>query len=102
MASFDALSDSPLPLRSRMLTLIGMTRKAKIPLPLGQLRLQGAKSWFSGHGRDEVLVNATEDLRRLQGEPMGDVLIVAMQNCPYPDIDLEPPREHAPVREVGL
>jgi prevent-host-death family protein len=94
-----------------------MTRKAKIPPPPGHWRLQDAKARFSDlvrrarsegpqrvsvHGRDEVVILAAEDFRRLQGEPMGNVLIEAMQSCPYPDIDLEPPREHAPVREVDL
>jgi len=82
-----------------------MTRKAKIPPPPGHWRLQDAKARFSDlvrRARDEVVILAAEDFRRLQGEPMGNVLIEAMQSCPYPDIDLEPPREHAPVREVDL
>ena len=54
------------------------------------------------HGRDEVVVVAAEEFRRLQGRPTGQALIAAMQASPYREIDLEPTREAMPVRDVSL
>ena len=86
-------------------------------LPPGHWLLQDAKAKFSElvrrvrsegpqhvtvHGRDEVVVVAAEEFRRLKGERGGDALIAAMQASPYRDIDLEPRREPMPVRGVDL
>jgi prevent-host-death family protein len=54
------------------------------------------------HGRDEVVVIAAEEFRRLKGDPTGKVLIAAMQASPHPDIDIEPRRMPMPVRKVAL
>ena len=54
------------------------------------------------HGRDEVVVVAAEEFRRLQGRPTGQALIAAMQASPYREIDLEPTRAAMPVRDVSL
>jgi prevent-host-death family protein len=85
--------------------------------PLGHWPLQDAKARFSElvrrvrsegpqhvtvHGRDEVVVVAAEEFRRLKGERGGEALIAAMQASPYRDIDLEPKREPMPVRGVDL
>jgi prevent-host-death family protein len=79
--------------------------------------LQDAKSRFSElvrrvrsegpqhvtvHGRDEVVVIAAEEFRRLKGDLTGEVLIAAMQASPYRDTDIEPRRTPMPVREVTL
>jgi prevent-host-death family protein len=110
--------------------LVSMTRTKKTPPPEhakagrrvrdllpGHWLLQDAKAKFSElvrrvrsegpqhvtvHGRDEVVVVAAEEFRRLKGERTGEALIAAMQASPYRDIDLEPKREPMPVRGVDL
>ena len=111
--------------------LVSMTRitKSKLtkrPKPRRQMRgrgqpghwlLQDAKARFSElvrrvrsegpqhvtvHGRDEVVVIAAEEFRRLKGDPTGQALIAAMQTSPHRDIDLQPKRAPMPVREVSL
>lgn len=54
------------------------------------------------HGRDEVVVIAADDFRRLQGARTGRALIDALQSSPSPEIDLEPTRAPMPVRNVKL
>lgn len=91
-------------------------RRARDRRP-GRWRLQDAKARFSEvvrrvraegpqhvtvHGRDEVVIIAAEDFRRMKGEPTGAALVAAMQNSPYPDIDIEPRRSRMPVRDFNL
>jgi len=52
--------------------------------------------------RDEVVVVAAEEFRRLKGDRTGEALIAALQASPYRDIDIEPRRERLPVRDVKL
>jgi hypothetical protein len=54
------------------------------------------------HGRDEVVVIAADEFRRLKGDRTGAALIAALQASPYRDIDIEPRRERLPVRDVKL
>ena len=54
------------------------------------------------HGRDEVVVVAADEFRRLKGDRTGKTLIEALQTSPYRDIDIEPRRERLPVRDVEL
>ena len=83
----------------------------------GHWQLQDAKARFSElvrkarndgpqhvtiHGRDEVVVIAAEEFRRLQGGLMGVALIAAMQASPHRDIEIEPTRAPSPVRDVTL
>jgi prevent-host-death family protein len=99
--------------------LVSMTRirKANPPHPPGRWPLQDAKARFSElvrrarsegpqhvtvHGRDEVVVVAADEFRRLKGDRTGEALIAAMQASPYRDIDIEPRREPMPVRDVKL
>src|SRR5438128_12637144 len=78
-------------------------------------RLQDAKARFSElvrkvrsegpqhvtvHGRDEVVVIAAEDFRRLKGSITGKALIEAVQASPHRDIDIEARRTPLPVRDV--
>jgi prevent-host-death family protein len=99
------------------MTRIAKTRPPKPPRPPGRWRLQDAKARFSElvrrvrsegpqhvtvHGRDEVVVVSAEEFRRLKGERTGEVLIAALQESPYRDIEIEPKREPAPVRGVDL
>ena len=80
-------------------------------------RLQDAKARFSElvrrvrsegpqhvtvHGRDEVVVVAAEEFRRLQGELTGAALVEAMQASPCRDIELGSERSRSPVRDVAL
>jgi prevent-host-death family protein len=92
-----------------------MTRGIKnVP---GRWPLQDAKARFSElvrrarsdgpqhvtvRGREEVVVVAAEEFRRLKGGRTGAALVAAMQASPYRDIDLEPRRERLPVRDVKL
>ncbi len=52
------------------------------------------------HGRDEVVVVAAEEFRRLKGEQKGDALIAALQSSPHRDINIEPKREQLPISDV--
>jgi hypothetical protein len=54
------------------------------------------------HGRDEVVVVAAEEFRRLKGDPTGESLVATMQASPYREIDIEPRRSRLPVRETNL
>lgn len=54
------------------------------------------------HGRDEVVVIAAEEFRRLNGNLTGAALIAAVQSSPYREIELEPARMPMPVRDVTL
>ena len=54
------------------------------------------------HGRDEVVVIAAEEFRRLKGSKTGLALIEAMQASPYRDVEIEPKRGAMPVRDVSL
>ena len=54
------------------------------------------------HGRDEVVIVAAEEFRRLSGVLTGAALIAAAQASPYRDIDLEPAPVLSPVRAVTL
>jgi prevent-host-death family protein len=85
--------------------------------PPGHWLLQDAKARFSElvrkvrsegpqhvtvHGRDEVVVIAAEDFRRLQGERSGQALIEAFRASPHRELDLEAKRMKMPVRDVSL
>jgi prevent-host-death family protein len=108
------------------MTRIGKTKLTKRPKAHRQGRgrrgpshwlLQDAKARFSElvrrvrsegpqhvtvHGRDEVVVIAAEEFRRLKGEPTGQALIAAMHVSPHRDVDIEPRRTPMPVRSVRL
>jgi len=91
-------------------------RKPRVAKPRsGHWLLQDAKARFSElvrkvrsegpqhvtvHGRDEVVVIAAEDFRRLKGSITGKALIEAVQASPHRDIDIEPRRTPLPVRDV--
>ncbi len=84
---------------------------------LGYWLLQDAKARFSElvrkvrsegpqhvtvHGRDEVVVIAAEEFRRLAGSVTGKALVEAMRASPHREINLEPERHAMPVRDVSL
>jgi prevent-host-death family protein len=94
-------------------------RPSRRPAPApGHWLLQDAKARFSElvrrvridgpqhvtvHGRDEVVVIAAEEFRRLQGAQTGRALVDALQASPHRDIELSlPPSEASAVRDVEL
>jgi prevent-host-death family protein len=91
-------------------------RKAHQALP-GHWVLQDAKARFSElvrrvrsegpqhvtvHGRDEVVVVAADEFRRLRGEQTGAALVEAMRASPYRNVTVESKRAPMPVRDVDL
>ena len=83
----------------------------------GRWSLQDAKARFSElvrrvksegpqhvtlHGKEEVVVIAADEFRRLVGERTGEVLIAAMQASPHRHVNLAPTRARMPVRDVDL
>src|SRR5271166_1958759 len=92
--------------------------KIRVPKPRsGHWLLQDAKARFSElvrkvrsegpqhvtvHGRDEVVVIAAEEFRRLKGSRTGQSLIDAIQSSPYRDTNIEPGRISPPVRDVSV
>src|ERR1700680_302938 len=127
--AYDTGNTSPLKTDPDCDILVSMTRIAKSKLtkpPKRQVRgrrqpghwlLQDAKARFSElvrrvrsegpqhvtvHGRDEVVVIAAEEFRRLKGDPTGQALIAALQAAPHRDMDIEPERSRLPVRYIDL
>lgn len=98
-------------------TPAGKSRRTGSKPHSGQWALQDAKARFSElvrrvhsdgpqhvtvHGRQEVVVVAAEDFRRLSGAMTGTTLIAAMQASPYREIELTPSGAPMPVRDVDL
>jgi prevent-host-death family protein len=75
--------------------------KARFSELVRKVRSEGPQH-VTVHGRDEVVVIAAEEFRRLKGSVTGKVLIEAMQASPHREIDIEPARGPVPVREVSL
>jgi prevent-host-death family protein len=53
-------------------------------------------------GRDEVVVIAGEEFRRLAGNRTGQELVDAMRASPHRQIEIEPARVKLPVRDINL
>ena len=83
----------------------------------GRWLLQDAKARFSElvrraktdgpqlvtvHGREEVVVVAADEYRRLKGQVTGQALIDMLQASPHRDVEIAPPRTPVPVRDVNL
>lgn len=75
--------------------------KARFSELVRRVRSEGPQH-VTVHGRDEVVVIAAEEFRRLKGDITGKVLIEVMQASPHRDIDIEPKRAQSPVRDVSL
>lgn len=75
--------------------------KARFSELVRRVRSEGPQH-VTVHGRDEVVVIAAEEFRRLKGSITGKALIEAMQASPHRDVDIEPQRGVLPVREVSL
>lgn len=85
--------------------------------PPSYWRLQDAKARFSElvrkvqtegpqhvtvHGREEVVIIAADEFKRLKGQRTGADLVAALQSCPHPDVELVKPGSPMPVRRVEL
>lgn len=75
--------------------------KARFSELVRRVRSEGPQH-VTVHGRDEVVVIAAEEFRRLQGERTGRALIEAIQSSPHRDVDIAAPRAPMPVRGVAL
>ena len=75
--------------------------KARFSELVRKVRSEGPQH-VTVHGRDEVVVIAAEEFRRLKGTLTGQALIDAIQTSPYRDTDIEPRRGPLPVRDVSL
>ena len=75
--------------------------KARFSELVRRVRSEGPQH-VTVHGRDEVVVIAAEEFRRLKGDPTGEALISAMRASPYRRTDIEPTRTLMPVRKVSL
>jgi prevent-host-death family protein len=75
--------------------------KARFSELVRKVRSEGPQH-VTVHGRDEVVVIAAEEFRRMQGSATGEALIKAMQASPYREVELESRREPMPVRGVSL
>jgi prevent-host-death family protein len=75
--------------------------KARFSELVRRVRTEGPQH-VTVHGRDEVVVIAAEEFRRLKGGVTGAALVDAIQASPYRDIELEPRRSRLPVRRVNL
>jgi prevent-host-death family protein len=75
--------------------------KARFSELVRKVRSEGPQH-VTVHGRDEVVVIAAEDFRRLKGSATGSALIAAMQASPHRKIDIAPKRERMPVRDASL
>jgi prevent-host-death family protein len=75
--------------------------KARFSELVRRVRTEGPQH-VTVHGRDEVVVIAAEEFRRLKGDLTGEALVAAMQASPYREMDIEPRRSRLPVRDVNL
>ena len=109
-----------MPVLVRSWYLVSMTRSTsspRAPRRPGEWLLQDAKARFSElvrrarsegpqlvtvRGREEVVVVAADEFRRLKGERTGAALVEAMQASPHKEFEIAPKRTRAPVRGVEL
>ncbi len=79
--------------------------KAKFSQLVRQVRSEGPQH-VTVHGRDEVVVIAAEEFRRLKGTSSGQALVDALHASPHRGIDIAPKRSSSgspmPVRDVKL
>ena len=75
--------------------------KARFSELVRRVRTEGPQH-VTVHGRDEVVVIAAEEFRRLKGDLTGEALVAAMQASPYREIEIEPERSRFPVRDIDL
>lgn len=77
------------------------TAKARFSELVRRVRTEGPQH-VTVHGRDEVVVVAADEFRRLKGDLTGQALIDAVQASPHRDIEIAPDRLEMPVRAIVL
>lgn len=75
--------------------------KARFSELVRKVRSEGPQH-VTVHGRDEVVVIAAEEFRRLKGSVTGKALVEAMQASPHRESEIETQRSPMPVRDVAL
>ena len=75
--------------------------KARFSELVRRVRAEGPQH-VTVQGRDEVVVIAAEDFRRLKGDLTGEALVAVMQASPSRDIDIGARRSRMPTRRVAL
>jgi prevent-host-death family protein len=76
--------------------------KSRLSEVLRRARTDGPQR-LTVHGRESAVVLSVEEFRRLKGEgPTGQMLVDALRAAPYPEIELDVPREPSPMRDVAL
>jgi prevent-host-death family protein len=70
--------------------------KARLSELVRKVRSEGPQH-VTVHGRDEVVVIAAQEFRRLRGNLTGQALIDALRTSPYRDTEIEPRRSSLPV-----
>jgi prevent-host-death family protein len=75
--------------------------KARFSELVRKVRSEGPQH-VTVHGRDEVVVIAAEEFRRLKGGATGQALVEAMRASPHRDIEIGLERGTMPVRDVSL
>ena len=75
--------------------------KARFSELVRKVRSEGPQH-VTVHGREEVVIIAADEFRRLKGDVTGEELIKAMQASPYRDFNIEPKRAPMPVRDNSL
>jgi prevent-host-death family protein len=91
----------PIPTAPRSGYWLLQDAKARFSELVRKVRSEGPQH-VTVHGRDEVVVIAAEEFRRLKGSVTGKVLIEAMQASPHREINIEPTRSALPVRDIAL
>lgn len=96
--------------------LVRMTRIRR-SAPLRRWALQDAKARFSElvrlaksegpqritvHGREEVVVVAVEEYRRVKGERSGEALVELLRDSPLSDVNLDREQTRGAVRGIEL
>lgn len=89
------------PIKSRSGHWLLQDAKARFSELVRKVRSEGPQH-VTVHGRDEVVVIAAEEFRRLKGNLTGQALIEAIQASPYRDTEIETVRGPLPVRGVSL
>jgi len=75
--------------------------KARFSELVRRVRTEGPQH-VTVHGRNEVVIVAAEEFRRIKGDLTGASLVAALQASPYREINLEPSRTRLPARDIIL
>jgi prevent-host-death family protein len=82
-------------------TWIFQDAKARLSEVVRRARSEGPQH-VTVHGRAGVVIVTEEEFRRLKATIGGAALVDAMQASPFREMEIEPSRTRAPVRDVDL